>query len=169
MHSFYIAMKDYNFVKPYWCRSCIKIVSPAQSGPCIIYNGWLSYSWTMVARTWMFWTFSASSSCRLQQIQGLVDRALLRSVRTSQDYYPQSWNGRVTEHTVAAVHTMFIPEQHREPTIRAVKGVEWRIGNTHSSEVNARNSFSAGQVCRLLVGHDYPSLDWVVSSQEYQF
>ena len=120
MHSFYIAMKDYNFVKPCWCRCCIKILSPAQSGPCIIYNGWLSYSWTMVAGTWMCWTFSASSSRQVWQIQGLVDRALLRSVRTSRDHYPRSWNGRVTEHTVAAVHTtMLIPEQRREPTIRA--------------------------------------------------
>ena len=38
---------------------------------------------------------------RLRQIQGLVNRALLRSVRTSRDHYPWSWNGKITEHTVS--------------------------------------------------------------------
>ena len=32
----YIATKDYSFVKPYWCRRCIKILSLTQGGPCII-------------------------------------------------------------------------------------------------------------------------------------
>ena len=92
----------------------------------------------------------------LWQIQGLVvDQALLRSVRKSWDHYPWPWNGRITEHCfnsiVAAVHTtMCISEQHREPTTRVITKVEQHIGNTHSSEVNARNPFfcqSGGQVC----------------------
>ena len=40
----------------------------------------------------------------------------------------------------AVVHTiMCIPEQHSEPTTRAITRVEWHIGNTHFSEVNVRN------------------------------
>ena len=88
----------------------------------------------------------------LRQIQGLVDRVLLTSVRTW-DHYPWSWIGRITEHTEAAVYTaMCIPEQHREPTTRAITRVVWHIGNTHSSEANARNPFfsrSGSQVCRF--------------------
>ena len=82
---------------------------------------------------------------RLRQIRGLVNGALLRSVRTSRDHYPWSWNGRTTEHIVAAVHTtMCIPEQHRQRTTKAITTVEWHTGNTHSFEVKTRNpSFNA--------------------------
>ena len=56
-----------------------------------------------------------------------------------------SWNGRTTEHIVAAVHTtMCIPEQHRQRTTKAITTVEWHTGNTHSFEVKTRNpSFNA--------------------------
>jgi len=116
----------------------------------------------------------------LRQSQGLVDRVLLTSVR-NWDHYPWSRTGRITEHTEAAVYTaMCIPEQHREPTTRAITWVEWHIGNTHSSELNARNPFfgrSGGQVCRLkkkfclfiLGGNDYPSLDRMVFRLEHRF
>ena len=119
----------------------------------------------------------------LWQIQGLVvDRVLLTSV-ISRDHYPWLCNGRITEHTEAAVHTtMCIPKQHRESATRAITRVEWHIGmigNTHSSEVNARNLFSkwvGDQMCRVCYlwegvwGNDYPSLDsGVVFSLEHQF
>ena len=51
--------------------------------------------------------------------------------------------------------TMCIPEQHREPTTRAISRVEWHINNTHSSEVNTRNLFfsqSGGQVYQVFWG-----------------
>ena len=118
--------------------------------------------WTVYNKKWMIivlW-FSEHESVGhspqvhwLRQIQGPVDGVLLTSVRTW-DHYPWSWIGRITEHTEASIHTtMCIPEQHREPTARAITRVEWHIGNTHSSEVNARNPFfsrSGGQVCRFL-------------------
>jgi len=55
----------------------------------------------------------------LRQIQGLIDRALLRSVRTSRE------KARIIKYILAAVHaTMYSPEQHREPTTRAIIIVE---------------------------------------------
>ena len=105
----------------------------------------------------------------------LGDRVLLTSVRTW-DHYPWLWIGRIKEHTEAAVYNaMCIPEQHRELTTRAITRVEWHIGNTHSSEVNAGNPFfgrSGGQVYRFLFvclfilgGNDYR----MVFSLEHQF
>ena len=119
-----------------------------------------------------------------RQIQGLVDRVLLTSVRTW-DHYPWSWIGRITDNTEAqfwrclAIHTTTcIPEQHKELTTRTITRVEWHIGKTHSSEVNARNPFfqpfgwsGVSIVVCLFVfgGNDYPSLDRMVFSLEHQF
>ena len=77
----------------------------------------------MVAGTWKSVGHSPPVH-RLRQIQGLVeDRVLLGSVRTSQDSVVAEWENNT--HTVAAVHTtMCLPEQHREPTTRAIKRVE---------------------------------------------
>jgi len=76
----YIAMKDYNFVKLYWCRCCIRILSQ-HSVDCL--QSKIGDHCTI--KLWFLKHGSVGHSLQihwLQQIQGLVvEQVLLMSIR----------------------------------------------------------------------------------------